>query len=173
MKKIILIALVTLVSIGVNAQDDKVNWLTFEEAVAKSEQAPKPIIIDIYTDWCGWCKKMDKTTYKNKTIVAYINEHFYPVKLNGEAKRDITFQGKTFKYQSQGRSGFHQLAAAIMKGQLSYPSTAFFNTELQFLQNVPGYLTDKRLEKILAYFTKDNYKTTPWPDFEKNFKSAM
>ncbi|WP_299006231.1 DUF255 domain-containing protein [uncultured Tenacibaculum sp.] len=173
MKKIIVVAVFAIISFGIRAQENKVNWLTFEEAMEMSEKEPKPIMVDIYTDWCGWCKKMDKTTYQNKVIIDYINTHYYPVKLNGETKHDIMFQGRTFTYQAQGRRGYHELAAAIMKGQLSYPSTAFFNTERQLLQNVPGYLEEKRFEKILAYFNKDNYKNIPWKEFEKNFKSAM
>lgn len=173
MRKIILVAVLAVISFGIQAQENKINWLSFEKAMEMNEKNPKPILVDIYTDWCGWCKKMDKTTYKNQVIVDYINEHYYPVKLNGEAKEDISFQGRTFKYQAQGRRGYHELAAAIMRGKMSYPSTAFFNTERQLLQNVPGYLTEERFEKILAYFNQDNYKNTPWPEFEKNFKSAM
>ena len=48
----------------------------FEEAVAKSEKAPKKLFIDVYTDWCGWCKKMDKTTFAETEVAKYINENY-------------------------------------------------------------------------------------------------
>lgn len=170
--KNLIIAILMVVSLGVNAQS-KVKWLTFEEAMEKSIKNPKPIIIDIYTDWCGWCKKMDNTTYKNEVIAKYINEHYYPVKLNGEEKRDIVFQGRTFTYKPNGRRGYHELAAAIMNGKLSYPSTAFLNKEKQLLQNVPGYMDESKFEKVIAFFNYENYKKSSWQDFEKDFKSSM
>lgn len=172
MRNFIIVVVLVVASISVKAQN-KVKWLTFEEAIEKNEKNPKPILIDIYTDWCGWCKKMDKTTYKNEVIVKYINENYYAVKLNGEEKRDINYQGRKFIYKAQGRRGYHELAAAIMNGKLSYPSTAFLNKDKQLIQNVPGYLAEQRFEKILAFFSGENYKTTKWKDFSENFKSSI
>lgn len=171
MRNIFLVAVFMLSAIAANAQE--VNWLSFEEALTLNKKNPKPILVDLYTDWCGWCKRMDATTYKNEVIVKYINDNFYAVKMDGEGKKDITFKGKTFKFVQQGRSKYHELAAAILNGKMSYPSTAFFNSEEQLIQTVPGYLAKERFEKILAYFGGDAYKNTPWKDFEKNFKSAL
>ncbi len=170
--------IVLLVAFSLNVQSqDKVKWLTFEEAIELSSKTPKPILMDLYTDWCGWCKRMDKTTYSNGVIAAYINKNFYPVKFDGEEKKDITFKGKVFTYKNpaDGRRGrgYHELAAAILKGNLSYPSTAFFDDKQQLIQVVPGYQTEKQFEKIIAFFNDDNYKKTPWKDFEKKFKSSI
>jgi uncharacterized protein YyaL (SSP411 family) len=59
-----------------------VKWLTFEEAIALHKENPKKVLIDLYTDWCGWCKVMDRETYSNAEISTYINENFYPIKFN-------------------------------------------------------------------------------------------
>lgn len=172
MKKIILVAILTIISISLKAQE-KVNWLTFEQAIEKNKEHPKPILIDLYTDWCGWCNKMDKTTYKNNVIVKYINDHYYAVKMDGEGKDDITFKRKTYKYVKQNGMKYHELAAKIMKGEMSYPSTAFFDTEQRLIQTIPGYLSEIKFEKILAYFNKDTYKTTKWSVFKNTFKSKI
>ena len=154
-----------------NAQE--VKWLSFEEALALNKKNPKPILLDMYTDWCGWCKKMDKTTYKNKVIVDYINQNFYAIKMDGEGKKDITFRNHTFKFKNEGRRGYHELAAALMNGKMSYPTTIFMNQKEELLDKIPGYLDTKTMEKVLAFFAKDKYKTEKWTEFDKNFKSQL
>ncbi|MCH2034883.1 MAG: DUF255 domain-containing protein [Tenacibaculum sp.] len=171
MRNILLVAVFVTSAFTANAQE--VNWVSFEEALELNKKNPKPIMVDLYTDWCGWCKRMDATTYKNEVIVKYINDNYYAVKMDGEGKDDITFKGRTFKFVQKGRSKYHELAAAILNGKLSYPSTAFFDSKEQLIQAVPGYLVKERFEKILAYFSGEAYKNTPWQDFEKNFKSSL
>ena len=172
MKNFLVVAVIVLTSLSMTAQE-KVNWITFEQAIEKNKANPKPILIDLYTDWCGWCKRMDANTYANPTIAKFINDNYYAVKMDGEGKEDITFQGKTFKFVQQGRSKYHELAAAIMGGKMSYPTTAFLDKEAKLLQSIPGYQDKKKFEVILNFFSNDNYKNTPWTDFEKNFKNTI
>ncbi len=171
MKKIILVVALFVGMISANAQE--VKWVSFEKAIELNKKNPKPILVDLYTDWCGWCKRMDATTYKNKVIVDYINKHFYAVKMDGEGKEDITFKGKTFKFVPYGKRGYHELAATIMNGRMSFPSTAFFNSKEQLLQVLPGYMDTKKFEVLLGYFNNDTYKKVKWEDFEKGFKSKL
>ena len=106
---------VSVILIGVSSfrpiENEKVNWLTFEEAIALHEKEPKKLLIDLYTDWCGWCKVMDRNTYSQADIASYINENFYPVKFNAEQKEPVEFRGHTFEFVAQGRRGVHELAA--------------------------------------------------------------
>jgi thioredoxin-related protein len=152
---------------------EKVNWITFEEAIKRNEKEPKKLLIDLYTDWCGWCKRMDNDTYANEKIAKYINENYYAVKFNAEQKEDVVFQGTTFKFVSNGGRGVHQLAAALTNNKLSYPTTVFMNEELAILQPLAGYYNAQNMEPILTFFGKDVYKKTPWPEYEKTFKSSL
>ncbi len=138
-----------------------INWISMEEAAELSMTKPKKVIVDVYTDWCGWCKKMDVDAYEKASVVAYINENFYAVKFNAEQKEDITLGDQTFKYVANGRRGYHELAALMLNNRLSYPHTVFFDETLQKIAAIPGYRPEKELFAMLNYFKNDVYKTDP------------
>ncbi len=148
-------------------ESPKVNWLTFEAAVAENTKNPKKIFLDVYTDWCGWCKVMDKNTFSDAKIAAYMNAHFYAVKFNAEGKEPITFMGQTYNFNAEYRS--HELAVAFLQGKMSYPSTAYMDGNNQLLTVVPGYLAPKDFFPIMVYFGEDHYLKMTWEEFQKEW----
>lgn len=176
MKKISLAIGFLLAVLMVDGQTDQsaIKWYTFEQAVELNKTHPKKLLIDVYTDWCGWCKKMDADTWSNPVIAKYINEHYYPVKFNAEQKTPVNFQGKTFTYVDGGNGrGYNQLAAALLQNQLSFPTVAYMNEKLELLGPVPGYKTAKEMEPILVFISEDKYKTEGFDAFQKTFVSNI
>jgi thioredoxin-related protein len=170
---IITLSLFAFSLFGQEQETEEVNWITIEEAYELNQTQPKKILVDIYTDWCGWCKRMDKTTYANPAIVKYINENFYAVKLDAEQKEDITILDNTFKFVGEGRKGYHELAAALLQGKMSYPTTVFLDESFNMIQPIAGYLDAKGIEPILWYFGSDAFKTEEWTAFNQGFKSEL
>lgn len=149
--------------------DDGVNWMTWSEVEVALKKEKRKVFVDVYTDWCGWCKRMDKTTFENKEIIKYINKNFYPVKFDAEQKETVTLDGNKYKFIKNGRRGYNQLAADLLKGRLSYPSIVFLNDDLSLIQPIPGYLDANKMEVILTYFAENNHKKTPWTRYEKSY----
>ena len=146
-------------------QTTQVKWLDFKTALAANKKKSKPLYIDVYTDWCGWCKKMDKTTFEDPEVVALLNQGFYPIKFDAEQSASISFNGKLFEKRAGERT--HALAIAMLNGQMSYPSTVFFNEKQEIITVVPGYLSADDLKPILNYIAKGIYKTKSWEEYQK------
>ena len=176
MKKILVLALFIagFVFTSVAQDNTKIKWYSIEEVAKLNEENPRKVFIDLYTDWCGWCKKLDQTTFIDPVIVELLNSEFYAVKFNAESKDPISFGGKTFVNEGGKSRNPHQLAVAMLQGQMSYPSAAYMDEDLQLLTAVPGYLTAKDLEPILNFFANDSYKNgVTYQDFLKTFEGKV
>lgn len=167
MRKLTLLSLLLLSSL---AFGQKGNWISIEEAVAKmqSDSVPKKIFVDVYTDWCGWCKRMDATTFSNDSLIAEMERMYYLVKLDAEQKEDIIIGDHTYSFVPEGRRGYHQLAAELLQGKMSYPTYVFIDESMKIIQIVPGYKDVTSFGKISEFLGDDHFKTTSWEDFNAN-----
>lgn len=150
------------------AAEGEIAWMTWDEAVKANEKKPKKIFIDFYTDWCGWCKKMDKSTFVDPTVVEYVNKNFYAVKFNAEQKEDVVFKGTTFSWMSSGRGGVHKLAYDLLDGRLGYPSYVYLTPTFERILISPGYKDAPMLQKELKFVNEDHYKNTSWDQFRSS-----
>ncbi|MEO9891205.1 DUF255 domain-containing protein [Aurantibacter sp.] len=162
--------IIAFVLFAFNANAQEVQWLTWNEAaeLAATDKKPKKVFIDIYTDWCGWCKKMDKDTFQNEEVAKYMSDNYYMVKLDGEGKETIEYKGKTFNFVPSGRNGYHEFAAALMQGKMSYPTTVFLDEEMNMLSPVPGYQKPKPFLDIAKYFGENIYKSKDWKEYTQS-----
>ena len=176
-KNIIIIAVILIYSTSTFAQkktDNKpttIKWYSFEEAMAKNSQFPKKkIFVDVYTDWCGWCKKMDASTFSDPEIINYMNENYYAVKLNAERKDSIVIEGKLFvNLNPTANRSTHQIAEMLLNNRMSYPSYAFLDEMGRSITVVPGYVEAASFEPILHYFGDNQYLKVAWETYQKQF----
>ena len=124
MKKVVgLIVMLVFIQQFSFAQKESINWHSFEEVIEKTAANPKMILVDVYTDWCGWCKKMDRNTFTDPKVIEYVNNNFYAVKLNAENKK------KKFSEQSMARN---------MRVR-SFPNFIIMDASMENITQLPGY----------------------------------
>ena len=164
-----------LFSTQINAQETaKIKWYSIEEAVELNKKHKKKFFIDVYTDWCGWCKKMDASTFADPVIAAYMNEYFWPVKFDAESKEPISINGtKYINPTPDKRRSTHQLAVALLNRKLSYPSFTFLDEEVKMITVLPGFNPPEKLEPVLHFIAKGAYKKESFEQFQQNFKGSF
>lgn len=115
------------------------NWLTIDEAQNINNVEGKRFIVDMYTTWCGWCKKMDAQTFNDPEVKAFIDEHFFVIKMDAETKDTVNFKGKEYEWRPGGRKGINTLALELLGGRQSYPTIVYLDKELNKIKSIPGF----------------------------------
>ncbi len=176
----ITLGLLIVFSLSTVQSQAQIKWMTMNEALAAQAQKPKKIFMDVYTDWCGPCKMLDKNTFSNKRLVRYVNKHYYAVKFNGEGTESITYKDFTYtnpnhQPERKGRNAQHFFADALRIN--AYPSLVFFDENGELIQALPGYKSAQELEIFLKMVASDDYKnitTEPaWAEYQAAFKSTF
>ena len=160
-----------------NASAQQIEWMQMNEALELQEKKPKKILLFVYTEWCGYCHKMNKQTFVNKDVAKYINKHFYAVNFNGEGTEKVNY--KDFEYTNpnhdpkrKGRNYQHFFADALQI--TSYPAIVFFDENGDIISPVKGYKSPKDLEIYLKMIANDDYKTLTtaeaWQNYQADFE---
>jgi len=146
-----------------------VNWISFSDAVKLNQAHPKKIFIDVYTSWCGWCKKMDASTYTDPEIISYMNKNFYAVRLDAETKDTFYFNNHTFVNANAAaqKGSVNELPYSLLDGKMMYPTTVYLDEKFNRLTVAPGYLSAPDLKTVLYFFGENKYKTMSYDDYKK------
>ena len=131
------------------ALGSQLEWLNIEQAseIGTKGSNNKKFLVDVYTDWCGWCKVMDKKTFTDPVLIEYLNKNFHVVKFNAEQKETVNYKGKTYNWEPMGRNGINSLGIELLQGRLSYPTLVYLNEKLEPITISPGY---KKPEELMA-----------------------
>jgi thioredoxin-related protein len=153
-----------------NASNESIRWYTMQEAIDLQKTAPRKIVVDVYTTWCGWCTKMDNTTFSRANVAAYMNKNFYPVKFNAEGNDTIRFKGRTWvnaNYKKGGKRSTHSFTPVLVNGRISYPVFIFLSEKTIGITKAYGYQPHDKWMAWLRYIAKDKYKK--YPRFEQYY----
>ncbi len=152
---------------------NEINWVSLTEAEKLMEKEPRKVLVDVYTEWCGPCKMMNNTTFKDPAVVKYINANYYAVKFNAEGPDEINFKGNIYKNdaydpaKARTRNGTHDLTKAIapVNGRIAYPTIVYMNEAFQILSPVQGMQRTEQILPILTFFGDDHYKEQTWEEY--------
>ena len=153
-------------TIANNEKSKSVTWMSPQELPAVTSETERPIIVDVYTSWCYYCKVMDNTTWRNDSVAAYLSSHYYPVKINAENKEPYTWEGTTYQYEPKYK--VNMLAVKLLEGNLVYPSLVIIPVKGE-PEILKGAFSAKELEMILKYYGERTNETKSPEDFMKTF----
>lgn len=167
--KVLVITLLCFVSGSVRGQiapsPDKptIKWMSLEEAYLAIQKEPRKIIVDIYTNWCGWCKVMNYRAFRDPRVIAYVNEKFYMVKLDAEHKDDIVIGDKRYAWVV----GYNEAALYLMQGKIHFPTMVYLDEKFNIIQPLPGYQDEKVFHQIATYFGENYFKNKDWNEYQQ------
>lgn len=147
--------------------DDAIEWIDFETAEKQTTNNTKKYFVYVYTDWCGYCKRMSNTTFQDDETIKLLNDKFIPIKFNAESKEPIKFNDRDFKFIANGSRGYHELAAALLNNQLSYPTLVFLDEKMNMIQPLPGYKSADDLNIILRFLGDNIYEKMSFDEYYK------
>ncbi len=143
---LVLAFVVTLLPVGVDASRSGISsaaiqWTDFETAVENNKNDPKPFFIDMYTDWCGWCSKMDMSTFASADVVEFVSENFHAVKFNPEKEESIAYRGKVYERKDypQFKRAYNELAVSLMGSNMSFPTIVILSKKEVKMGTIPGF----------------------------------
>ena len=174
MKHTLSLILFVALAWGVHAQ---VEWKTIEQAAKiEAKGNTKLYFVDFYTSWCGWCKKMDRETFKDPVVAKILNTYYIPVKFDAEGNAEFTWQGTKYANATTtpgARPNTHNFAKAVLGAKMGFPSFGLFGTDQRRLTIIQGYQTAADFVVMLWYFASGDNKKYPFDKYQQIFDKEI
>ena len=121
-------------------------WRSWDAGLREAGTSRRPVLVDVYTDWCGWCKRMDRDVYARADVQDYLARKFVTVKLDAESNDAARYEGRAYTS--------HALAARF--GVTGYPTTMFLSAKGAHLGSIPGYSPPEDFLLLLRFIGDDD-----------------
>ncbi len=144
------------------AKSIELRWTKLETAVKTAAEQDKPVMVDVYTDWCGWCKKMDKEVFNNPDVAEALDRMFTLAKVNGESRESITYKG-------QKTDGFGIVQGFGIRG---YPALIFLDSKGDVLTIIPGYIDAENFLPIVEFLGGKHYEKMEWEAYLADYHAS-
>ncbi len=149
----------------------EIKWVSLSEAEKLMAKKKKKVFVDVYTDWCGWCKRLDATTYKDEAVIKYLNENYYAIKLNAESRDTIVFQGIKYTYDASRR--VNGVAPKFLTAQPGYPTLTYLDDNLSVVRVSPGYVDGNAFLNQLKYINENYYLNMTFEKYVSDIVNAQ
>jgi thioredoxin-related protein len=146
-------------SLPMAARAAQPEWRAWNDGMRQAAATGRPMIVDVYTDWCGWCKRMDRDVYARTEIADYLRKRYVTIRLNAESSTGALYEGRN--YTSEGIAQRFRVSG--------YPTTIFLRANGEHMANVPGYVPADRFLLLLRYVAEGHAdRNEPFAEFEKS-----
>ena len=135
-----------------------IDWQKYDTGLAQAKKEGKKVFVEFTAKWCGWCKRMHATTFKDPEVVNLLNTYYVSVSVDGDSKDSLNIDGYI--------TSEHRLAREYRV--TGYPTYWFLTPEADPIAPVKGYRDANTLGDILDYLKDDQYKTVKYEDFLRN-----
>ena len=148
---------------------EAISWMSWDQAMLAREDAPRKLLVVIVEDDNLECDRLIHGVLEDPGIADYLNEKFYPVKLDLTHSGPLTYRSNTLKTLKINSSSVHELARELTKGSMEAPTSVFLNNDLDILQPLPGIQDRQLFQAIMTYYGDDHYRNTPWSMYKESF----
>ena len=143
-------------------ETDAIAWHpTFNAALDAAKVSGKKVMVDVYAEWCPWCRRMQESTYPDASVYPEVGRHFEAVRLNAENDTDslrYAYNGKTYSFTP---ASFVQAL-----GVRGFPTVIFFGPDGTLLTSYPSYADAPTFRRIVRFLGTDAYKTQSFDAYE-------
>jgi len=138
-----LCVLLSFGSTPATAEKKEIQWQPYETGIQMIKEQNKKGFLHFYTDWCTYCKVMNKKTFVDSKIIDYLNDNFISIRVNAEKQKDV----------------------ARKYGVSRFPNTWFISEDSTSLSSQPGFIQPEMLLNMLKFLNTDSFKKMKFSEF--------